>query len=390
MPVYAIRVTTKKGPRDIEVDASNENEARAIARKQGKVLTLKRKRMPRLGGGLTPADRLVFLQRLSAMLASKVGTGEALALLRDTFTGQIRNVSGNLLRRVEAGADIAGAMEGIGAPDFPETTVALIKAGSRGGETWRALRDATVFEREMSSIRQGANRGMWSAGLLFVVAVVLTLTATEYMGPKLLESPIMVMYKDAIDIDWVFTMASIMKFIMIFFVIIVGTLTFLGTIGRRLVPNGGADKIIMKIPYYKDLILARNNYTTLYGLGLLIGSGVRIEEALRLTWEAAPAGALKSDLRKALEAVRAGKPWAMSMDTLHPTDKAALATSQDREQTAKALDALAGQYRELYGARVASFTPAMQAVGALLLMGAGALIFGMTILPMLQVAKGVV
>lgn len=388
MPIYIARCRTPRGPKEVEIEANSEADARKQAGQVGQILTVKRQYGLTLRKGLSPEDRQTFLQRLSAMLASRVGTGEALALMRDTFSGRIRSVSGTLLRRIEAGADIAEAMEAIGQPDFPEATIALIRAGARGGETWRALQDAARFELELNRIRRSAGKGLWVAIGGFFGAGILTLYSTKVLGPQLMESSIMQSQSQNLDIDWVYTTADVMTIVMGILMVGFLFLLWLGTMGRRMIPNA-ADNLILKIPYYKDLILAKNNYTVLYGLSLLIHSGVRIEEALKLSADAAPKGALRTDLERAIRAVRSGKPWAMAMQTLHPTDKAALTTSQDREQVAASLDVLSGQYRDMYNQRLASFVPIMQLVAALFLTLSGGVLFGITILPMLQVSNSI-
>ena len=115
-----------------------------------------------------------------------------------------------------------------------------------------------------------------------------------------------------------------------------------------------------------------------------------MEEALRLSAEGAPRGALKNDLIKASAAVKNGKPWPKMMDTLHPTDKAALMSAPDREQIANSLDVLSTTYRELYGQRIASFVPIVNLLAALFLSIAGGLLFGQSILPMLMASQNMV
>ncbi len=165
------------------------------------------------------------------------------------------------------------------------------------------------------------------------------------------------------------------------------TLMLLGSIGRRIAPEG-ADKLILRIPFYKDLVLAKNNYIVLYGLALLIRSGVRAEEALRLSAESAPKGALRADLVRAMDAVKTGRPWPKVMNTLHATDKASLMCATDREQVAETLDALANQYRSLYAQRLGMFVPVLNLVAALLLSLSGGLLFAQSILPMLMATQG--
>src|SRR5690606_21319778 len=95
---------------------------------------------------------------------------------------------------------------------------------------------------------------------------------------------------------------------------------------------------------------------------------------------------LKDDLNRAITAVKKGQPWSNAMHTLHPTDKAALAISESKEQVANTLDALAFQYRENYARVVGSFGPTLQVLSALFLVLSGGILFGYTILPILQVS----
>lgn len=391
MPSYEGKVRTRVGNRirQVEIQARNKDEALHTINKMGRVVTFKRRMSLDLGVKMSPAERQIFFTRLSAMLSSRVGTSDALMLMRDTFRGKIQEVSGRLLNYVQAGEDLAGAFERVGSPDFPEATVALIKAGSRSGETWRAIKDAATFEYELHTIKKGAAKGLWTGVFSFLFAGVLTVGSTLYVGPKIMESDLIkaANKNGDVNIDWINTTGFAMGYLMGFILVVGLILWLLSTVGRRIVPVG-ADKIVMKIPFYKDLVLSKNNFIVLYGLALLIKSGVRAEEALRLSAEGAPKGALRADLVNAMNAVKTGKPWPKAMSTLHPTDKAALLSATDREQIAHTLDTLANQYRELYGQRLASFVPALNLASALFMSIAGGIIFGQSILPMLMATQG--
>jgi general secretion pathway protein F len=390
MPVYEGKVKVRGNKvRSVEVQARNKEEALSHIERIGRVVTFKRKLSFDVSGGLTAADRQIFFSRMSAMLSSRVGTSDALMLMRDTFTGKIQEVSARVLRCVEGGDDLAQAFERVGSPDFPEATVALIKAGSRSGETWRAIKDAAEFEYQLHTIKKGAAKGLWTGILSFIGAGVMTLGSTFYVGPKIMESPLIQAAKEkgAVNIDFINNTAIVVGYIMAILLIVGFVFWMLATVGRQLMPLK-ADKIILSIPYYKDLVLSKNNFIVLYGLALLIKSGVRTEEALKLSAEGAPKGALKYDLINAMNAVKTGKPWPNFMQTLHPTDKAALLCATDREQVASTLDTLAGQYRELYAQRLASFVPLVNLLAALFLSIAGGLIFGQAVLPMLQATQG--
>lgn len=385
MALYQGKVKTRSNTvKRVEIQARNEEEAKATIGRMGRVVTFKRKFSINTSTKMSAGDRQIFYSRLSAMLASKVGTSDALLLMRDTFSGKIQEISGRLLSYVETGDDLSSAFEKIGSPDFPEATVALIKAGARTGESGKALRDAAEFEYQLHNIKKNASKGLMSGVGSFLIAGLLTIGSTLYVGPAIMDSPLI---KGAnVNIDWINNFAYWTGVLMAVLMIFAIGMWFLATVARQIAPVK-VDQLILKIPFYKDLVLSRNNFVVLYGLSLLIKSGVRMEEALRLSAEGAPRGALKNDLIKATAAVKNGKPWPKMMDTLHPTDKAALMSAPDREQIANSLDVLSTTYRELYGQRIASFVPIVNLLAALFLSIAGGLLFGQSILPMLMAAQ---
>jgi len=390
MPLYEGKVRTRGNRmRSVEIKARNKDEALSHINKMGRVVTFRRRVSLDLRSGLSPADRQIFFTRLSAMLSSRVGTSDALTLMRDTFTGKIQEVSARLLHYVESGDDLAAAFERVGNPDFPEATVALIRAGSRSGETWRAIKDAAEFEYQLHNIKKGAAKGLWTGIGSFIGAGLMTVVSTLYVGPKIMESDLIkaANKNGAVNIDWINDIAFVTGYTMGAMMIIGVLFWLLASVGRQVMPVQ-ADKIILKVPYYKDLVLSRNNFVVLYGLALLIKSGVRTEEALRLSSESAPKGALRADLSAAMHAVKTGRQWPKVMQTLHPTDKAALMSATDREQVASTLDTLANQYRELYAQRLSSFVPIINLLAALFMSIAGGLLFGQAIMPMLMATEG--
>lgn len=386
MANYIVQVKTRTGIHEFEIEAKDLAQAKMIAQRKGTLMNVKKgKGNSIFDPKLTPVERQVFLQRFATMLRSKVGASAALDVIRTSFTGTIKRTAAKMLKYMEAGDDVMAAIEKIGPPNFPETMIALIKAGSRSGEIWRALLDAVEFEREMMRVKKGSGAGIWPGVIGFVSAAGVTLGTKFYFAPKMLESDFFKTTQDKIDLSLIDLITNITGYSMLFLTIIFLILLFLSSVGKQIMPSL-SDKIIMKIPFYKDLILARNNYTVLYGLSLLVKSGVSMEHSLQLSANTAPKGSLKDDLIRAVNAVKKGQPWSNAMLTLHPTDKAALAISESKEQIANTLDALAFQYRENYARVVGSFGPTLQLVAAVFLVLSGGILFGYTILPILQVS----
>ncbi|WP_415912650.1 type II secretion system F family protein [Neptuniibacter sp. QD37_11] len=387
MKTFRIVVKTRKGTEEREIEALDLQAARRAGRKYGQVISCKKVNRFNVDSPLSPADRQIFLQRLGAMQESKVGAGEALALMEQTFAGAVKKTAGRMLKLIENGDDIGQAMGRMGDSYFPSNVVALVQAGSKGGDTGKALKNAAEFEVEMERIKRESGKGIWSgiAGILSAVGIVFG--TTMYFGPMIMDSDLVKIGGDDMKVGWALILGDYLEIAAIVVLTVLVSLWLLGNLGKKINARL-ADKLILKIPFYKDLALAKNNYTVLYGLAMLAHSGVSMEAALKLSADSAPKGALKDDLMAATGAVKVGKPWAMAMKTLHPTDKAALSTSEDREQIARTLEALSYQYRALYGQRVSTLAPVLQAVAMLFLIAAGAVLFGQTVMPILKLAGG--
>lgn len=381
MATYLVKAMTEDGVRTSSIDAPDARAAEKIASRKGTVLSVKRKRVASYSRGLTPNERNTFMLRLSSLVGSKIPVSEALRLLADNFGGRIRRCSVQMLERIHQGADLAEAISA-DSKNFPAATAALVRAGAASGKTWKALRDAAEFEYLITGIQKGAFKDVALAVGTFFMAFAIMVMTMFWLGPSVTENPI---FKNNpnIDVFWPELIGYILLWIMSIKAFVFLVFAWIGTAGR-MISAEQADKLILKIPYYKDLVLSRNSYVVLYKLSLLVKSGIRIEECLELTADGSPKGAMRADLNRALANIRQGKNWAVAMETLHPTDRAALSCSTDRDDTADSLDMLAKQYRDLYLARIKSFAPVMQTFAAIYISAAGAEMFFLTMLPMLQ------
>lgn len=384
MARYATRLLTRQGVRVEEVEAATARDAELRAGRRGTVVSVKRVRSIRMSG-LKYGDRQILLSKLSAMLASRVGASQALTLLRDTFTGRIKHVAHDLLMRVEAGASVPEAIAAQGPRDFPSTVAAMIEAGANSGATPQALRDAVDFERNLHDIRRTSSRGIWGALASFLVGIVFVVGTVFLMVPKIMASPLITMAGGGESFSRSIYFAHLIGYGTLVLLIAAILLGLLGTVGRKIAPMF-ADAVILRIPLYKDIVLARGYFVAFYGLGLLVKAGVRMERALELMADSTPPGALCADFRRARDAVKNGRPWAAVMRTLQPTDRASLGASLDRVQVSEAMEAISIANRDLYAQRVATLAPVLQVMAALGLIVSGFLMFGLTILPVMQMS----
>lgn len=390
MRSYKATIKTHIGIEQILVAAATPDAARREASRKGRVLKVKI--VPKLvfGGGMSITDRTVFFQRLSSMVASRVSMSEALKIIHSSFGGSVREAAAILRQHIESGASLPEAMAMAGERFFPEAVQALIRTGSHGGDIAHALREAARFELELESVKKESSQGLWSAGMGFLAGVGTLFGSTLYVGPKIMESDLMKIGKESVDISWVTTLSTSLNWSLgVIVAILLATLVSLMVL-RPIIPSA-VDRVILRIPFYRDLVLAKQNYIVFFGLGILLAAGLRLEECLRLSRDNAPRGELRDDLERARKTIVGGSvnPWPYVMTTLHPTDKAALATAQDRAQIATTIAELAIQYRNLYRQRISVFVPAAQILAAIFLSLAGVVLFGVAIIPLLQMTSGI-
>lgn len=384
MKSYSVKIMSGRQVREVVIAGISAQDAREKGTREGQVMAIKKLRGSSRWDKMSLADRLVFFQRLASMIGSKVGTTEALDIVYQSFTGTVREAARILRDQIERGASLHEAMEAAGPRYFPEAVVAIVRTGSRGGDMAYALREAARFERELAAVKKESGKGLMSALAGFICGVVTIFVSTIYVAPMILNSSL-VKGNGGGDIGWIMTMANGVTYTATFVSAIMFLVFFYGVVLRPFAP-AMVDRGILKIPFYRDMALAKTNYMVFFGLAVLLKAGLRVEEAVRLTIDSSPKGELRNDLERALVAIVKGsaQPWPYVMNMLHPTDKAALATAQDRAQTAKTIEELALQYQALYRSRLELFVPVMQILAAIFLSIAGFVLFGVSIVPLMQ------
>lgn len=388
MANFEVKVVGRNGTQKVQIEAKSKSDATIKASEYGRVVSVTKKSSSGFKRGMSYSDRQIFLSRLSAMLASGVGASDALRLLKTTFRGAIRRVSTQLERSIEQGKTLPSAFGTLDKKIMPQATAAMIQAGSYSGATHEALRGAMDFERTMERVRKESGKGIMQAVGGFLVAALFIVGTVFVFLPKVMNSDLMKMSGDQHSLDWTINAAYGVGYFMGFIGFIFLIMVLLGTVGRKIAPVA-VDRLILKIPFYKDLVLAKTNFIAFYGLSLLVGTGVSMENSLGLMAETTVPGATRDDFMKAQEAVRKGQPWHNAMKSLEATDRAALGASLDRVQVSQAMQAISVQYRDIYAQRMASFVPVMQGVSAIFLMLSGLVMFGVTIMPMLKMSSSV-
>lgn len=381
---WNVRVRVGSEVSEVTVVGQTESEARKAAGRIGNVISLERSKKSAFNIGMSRSERFIFLMRMSTMISSKFPVSEALRLMISSFSGKIRDAARNALPQVERGVPLGDALAR-DVKNFPGSVGLLIKTGSAGGNTGKALKDAAEFERLIGEASKGATMAILRSFAYMFVALALLLVNQYKVVPDMFNSPIMKMAKDAdftfwkeIGIYFIWLQSGIIVFLVL--------LVLLATLGRRMAPDK-VDALILKIPIMRDIVISQDNFIGLYRMSLLVEAGVPMNETLLSCYESTRPGALKEDFKRAYAGLKKGDKWAKYMKTLHPTDRAALTLMPDNDELAKNLNLMAEQSKALYLERLKIVSPVMDIISALMMSIAGFIILIVTTIPQLQLVS---
>ncbi len=384
MARFEARILAGGSIRVLNVPAANAEAARAAVAHRGRVISVRRQR----GGGWFPvwlgrSERYILMIRLAAMIESKVGVAEALRRLGETFKGRVLRVTGELVDAIEIGDDLPTAFERL-PKAFPAAVVALVRAGCYAGNTTKALRDAAAFEQEIAEIEHGFSLALITAVFNFFLAAVVMIGTSVYLGPMIRNTDLIKSAGASVDTDAVMMLSNVSTLAVMVLSTLLVVMIGVATFGRQIAPVS-CDVLIAKVPYYRGVAQGRNIYITLYKLSLLIRSGVGAHAALALVAGSSPPGAMRRDLTNAGAEVKAGRPWPEALKLLPAVDRASLIAAEDRVESARTLNVLALQYKDLYIHNLNLVIPTLKSVSVVFLGIAGFVLFGLTVLPMFQV-----
>ena len=369
------------------IKAKDLSDARTRAKLQGKVLQVQKYKP--LGGSWTsmnPRMRIAFLQRWAMMEKSDVGLSTALLSLERAFSGPTSRAALRVRSNLEQNGKIKDALDEL-LGDIPKPTVTLIKSGMDSGDMGRALEDAAEFEEEMSRIRQESSFGLFFSVTTYILACLLILGTAWGFTPWFLGLPFM-QAAGGSEIQWLTSAIDISAwFVLATFILVIAFLLMV-FVFKPMAPLF-IDKIIVRLPLFRDLVMNQNHYITFLTLSRLIQEGVRLEGAFDVVMDTTAEGELKQDLRRAQDALHRGDPqWGATMKYLDPTDRAALATAREREQIARALKAVADMKKATYSSILKMVVPALQTFAYFLMAWAGFLIFAISTIPAMEMLTG--
>ncbi len=302
------------------VEGGNEKQAAQLLRaRKLLVLSLRPKKEAALfqgkgfRGRIKMDDKVNFSRQLATMVTAGLPLTEALSVLETQSNPAMKPVIGGILREVEGGGNLADAMEKH--PEaFDKIYVALVRAGEAAGildKILNRLADNLEKERDFRNKIKGA---MVYPAIIITGMVIVAMVMVIFVIPRLTS-----LYEefDAELPAVTKILLSFSKFASSFwwlgFVFLAGGVYFFRAMGRYPALKKKFDEIYFRIPILGKL--RRQTMLTEFTrtLGLLIGAGILIVDALNIVKDSLGSPLYREALEKATKQVERGFPLATAL-----------------------------------------------------------------------------
>lgn len=264
-----------------------------------------------LGNRVKSKDLVIFTRQLSTMVSAGVPLLRALTTLQqETESKKLAEVLDNVVKDVQAGSSLGDAF-GKQPQAFNEVYVNMVRAGEAGGILDEILKRLALQQEKNDSIRKKVKGAMMYPMVLLSITVIAFFGLMIFIVPRIGQIVKDLGGPNAQLPALTQVMLGISSFITNQWYIMIAALVIIAILIQRYLktPKGKMqfNQIELKIPALGNIVtkLAVARFARTFSS--LLGAGVTVLEALRVTGSALGNVAYKQELDKAAQGVKNGK-----------------------------------------------------------------------------------
>jgi type IV pilus assembly protein PilC len=262
-------------------------------------------------------DALTLFKHLSMTLKAGLNISEAVSSIDARRGSALKKVIDHLKQSVDSGHTFSEAMET--APrKFPTIVLQLIRTGEIGGNLRQNIEEASDYMTEVAETRREVRSAMLYPTLVFVAVMGLGLSISFFVLPQIIplfESMNVELPVTTKILLFVAKMFDEHGILIIVSAIVIFILLLIIFKARALKPI--TCPIILYIPFIGKIVHLFNLTRICRTLGSLLGSGIPIVEALKITSESIDNPIYSGIMRDAAKEVADGNPFSDALMRHH-------------------------------------------------------------------------
>ena len=257
-----------------------------------------------LSGGRVPNKNLmIFFRQLATMENAGLGLSSAINMVAEQERNQtLKAALIDIKNRLDRGSQLSQAMSQHKA--FNPLLISLVEAGEEGGMLARALEEAAVLLERQEALRSKIRSAMFYPAFVMTFAVLILVFFFMFLVPKFkevfatlsIELPTITVVMFGMG-DW------FAEYWYIIALIVIGLVVGWSFLSRNKATRPAMDRLKLKIPVMKDLLLKASMARSSRTLSTLTSAGVPIVRSLEMAEGTAGNEAVKDgyiELRKSV------------------------------------------------------------------------------------------
>ncbi|MBL4821488.1 MAG: type II secretion system F family protein [Gammaproteobacteria bacterium] len=260
-------------------------------------------------------DLLEFTNGLSTLLEARVPIDKALRLLEGiTESPAMQDLVATIRREVKEGKSLAQAME-IRPEVFSKMYVNIVRAGEEGGILHQLLPDLAEFLDTSAKTRQEIVNAMIYPLVLLAVGIISVFLLLVFVVPQFA-----VMFEDAgteipASAQFLLSVSSgLQSYGYLFILLVIALIIGWKSLDRELASKLKKDRFLLSLPMLGELILIKECAVFARTLGALLGAGIPLIRALRVSREVVQNTEITRHLIQVEEDVRGGAGLGISLE----------------------------------------------------------------------------
>ncbi len=262
-------------------------------------------------------EKITFARSLGNMLEAGLSLTRAIAVMeKQTKKVKLRSVFQTLNTDISSGKTFHEALEKF-SDVFPPIFISMVKAGEESGNLAESLKTIAMQMEKTYQLQKKIKGAMVYPSVILSVMVLIAIILMITVVPKLTQTFKDVKAELPTSTKLVIWVSDSMKNHIILVVLaVIGFIFFVMTFFKTKLGKKIIDQVSTRIPVIGTIVMESNSAKTTRTLSSLVGSGVDLLLAVRITQEVLQNNRYKAVLQETEEAVAKGKPLA-SVFTAH-------------------------------------------------------------------------
>lgn len=236
-------------------------------------------------GGTGLRQRAIFAKHLSIMLKSGITISEALEIVESSLSGKFKKIIGKILKSVQSGQSLSASFS-----QYPKIFSGIFAGatyvGEKSGTLSENLENVAIQLEKENNLKNKVKGAMLYPVIVLIAAFCLGLAITFFILPKILPLFKGLKVEFPLSTKILIWFSSIMESYGVYIFLVLSALAIILTwLARQKFSRPVTHWILLKLPLINKIIRQVNLSQFCGTLGMLLKSGLTVDEALRVAGE---------------------------------------------------------------------------------------------------------